>query len=65
MSAQRLHQLDKSSTRFPEQLEKLLYDKEWVDQAQLLPEDELVELTGYLNDVRLISTPNRSHSSPW
>jgi len=62
MLEQRLHQLDKSSTRFPEQLDKLLHDREWVKKVQLLPEDELMEVIGYLDDVRFISTPNRSHS---
>ena len=51
MSAQRLNELDVSSTLFPEQLDKLLHDKEWIDQLRTLPEGELVELTGYLNGV--------------
>jgi len=63
MLAQRLYQLDRSSARFPEQLDKLLHDKEWVEQAQLLPKDELVEMIEHINDVRLVSTPNQSHSS--
>jgi len=64
MLAERLYQLDRSSPQFPEQLNELLHDKEWVRKVQLLPEDELVELIGYLSDVRFISTTNRSHSSP-
>ena len=46
MPAQRLSQLDRSSTRFPEQLDKLLHDKEWVKEVQLLQEDELMEVIG-------------------
>jgi hypothetical protein len=63
MSAQRLYELDRSSTQFPEQLNELLHDKEWVKQLRLLPEGELVELAGHLHDVWLISTPTTSHSS--
>ena len=51
MSAQRLHELDSSSTRFPEQLDELLRDKEWIDQLKTLPEGDVVGLTGHLNDV--------------
>ena len=51
MSAQRLYELDRSSTQFPEQLDELLHDEEWERQLQLLPEDELMELTGHLDDV--------------
>lgn len=54
MSSQRLYELDKSSTRFPEQLNKLLHDREWVGYLQSLPEDELLEAMGYINDVRPI-----------
>jgi len=77
MLAQRLHQLDKYSARFPEQLDELLHNKEWIEQldeilrnrewvgrAQFLRRDELVEVTEHLNDVGLVSTPNKSHSSP-
>jgi len=64
MLAPRLIQLDRTSTQFPEQLDKLLHDKEWVEGVQVLPEDELMEAIGYLDDVRLISTSNRSYSSP-
>jgi len=58
MFAQRLYGLDRSSTQFPEELDKLLHEKEWVEQVQLLPEDELVGVISYLDDVRLISTPD-------
>ncbi|KAF9643100.1 kinase-like protein, partial [Thelephora ganbajun] len=51
MLAQRLYELDRSSTQFPEQLDKLLHDKEWIEDLKLLPEDELVELIGCLNNV--------------
>ncbi|KAF9641912.1 kinase-like protein, partial [Thelephora ganbajun] len=51
MLTQRLYELDRSSTQFPEQLDKLLHDKEWIEDLKLLPEDELVELIGCLNDV--------------
>ena len=51
MSAQHLNELDASSTQFPEQLDKLLCDKEWIDQLKTLPKGELVELTGHLNGV--------------
>ena len=64
MLLQRLYELDRSSARFPEELDKLLHDREWVEQLQLLPEGELVESMGYLNDVRLISTPNRPTHRP-
>ena len=64
MSAQRLYQLDRTSTQFPEQLNKLLHDKEWEQKLQLLPEGELVELTSYLDDVRLISIQTTSRSLP-
>ena len=53
--AQRLHELDRSSARFPEQLNELLHDKEWVEHIRLLPEDELIELIGSLDDVSSIS----------
>ena len=52
--AQYLHQLDRSSARFPEQLDELLHDEGWVEQVQLLPMDELVEVVEYINDVRLV-----------
>jgi len=77
MLAQRLLQLDRSSARFPEQLYELLHDKEWigqldeilqnkewVGQIQLRPRDELVEVVEHMNDVRLVLTPNQTHSSP-
>ena len=54
MASQRLYELDKPSIRFPEQLNELLHDREWVKSLQHLPEDELSEPMGYLNDVRPI-----------
>ena len=64
MLAQRLYDLDRTSTRFPEQLSKLLRDREWTGHIQRLPEVELVELLGYIDEVRLISRRTRSYSSP-
>ena len=63
MSAQRLYELDRSSTQFPEQLNELLHDKEWEEHLELLPEGELAGLTDYLDDVWLFSTPAISRSS--
>jgi len=54
--AQRLRQLDRSSAQFPKQLNELLYDKEWIDRLVHLPEGELIETIGNLDDVRFIST---------
>jgi len=51
MSLQRLHDLDRSSAQFPEQLDKLLHDKEYVDGLLGLPEPELNELVNHLNNV--------------
>ena len=63
MLTQRLYELDKLSTQFPEQLNELLKDKEWVGLLQLLPEAELVELVGYLNNVRFNPIPIKPYSS--
>ena len=63
MSAQRLYELDKTSAQFPKHLDELLHDKEWIEQLESLPVSELVELTGHLHDVGLISSPTMSHSS--
>jgi len=63
MSAQRLYELDRSLAQFPEHLDELFHDREWVEQLKLLPESELVELAGHLHDVWLISLPATSHSS--
>ena len=62
MSVQRLNELDASSTLFPEQLDKLFRDKEWIDQLRTLPEGDLVELTGHLNGVRPTAVPTTSRS---
>ena len=51
MPTRRLYELDRTSTHFPEQLKELLYDKEWERQLGPLPEGELMELTGHLDDV--------------
>ena len=60
----RLHELDRSSTGFPEQLDKLLHDEQWAESLELLPEGKLRELIGYLDNVRSILTPTGSHSLP-
>ena len=64
MFAQRLYELDRSSTYFPEQLDELLQDDEWVGHLQSLPEGELVELIEYLDSVRFIPMPAESCSFP-
>lgn len=51
MLSQRLYELNRSSARFPDQLNQLLQDKRWVEDLQRLPNDELVELIGYLDNV--------------
>lgn len=57
LAQQRLNDLDRSSIGFPEQLDKLLHDKQWEESLKLLPESELGELIGYLNNVGSILTP--------
>ena len=52
---ERLYKLDRSSIQFPEQLNELLQDDKWVEDLESLPEDELVELVDYLDNVRFIS----------
>lgn len=52
MLPQRLEELDRASTRFPGQLNKLLHDKQWVESLKLLPEGEQAELINYLDNVR-------------
>lgn len=52
MLLHRLYALDRSSAQFPDQLYQLLEDKEYVECLQKLPEDELIQLIGYLDDVR-------------
>jgi len=51
MSLQRLYDFDRSSTQFPDQLDKLLHDKEYVGGLLELPEPELVQLVNHLNNV--------------
>ena len=53
----RLYELDRSSPGFPEQLSKLLHDKQWADALRLIPEGELEEQIRLLDNVRLIPTP--------
>ena len=63
MFAQRLYELDRSSPRYPEQLNELLQEEEWVEQLRSLSEDGLVDLIDYLDSVSFISTPIKSCSS--
>ena len=51
MSIRRLLDLDRSSIQFPDQLDQLLHDKEYVGGLQELPESELIRLVDYLNNV--------------
>lgn len=61
MFTQRLDELDRSSAGFPERLNNLLRDGQWVTSLILLPEGELCELINYLNDVMSISNLFESH----
>ena len=61
---QRLGKLDRFSAQFPEQLDQLLHDQEWIATLKLAPDNELVKLISYLDNVRLIPTPIKSHLSP-
>lgn len=59
MSLQRLYGLDRSSTRFSDQLDELLHNEGYISELRGLPEIELVQLVDHLNDVgftTLIST---------
>jgi hypothetical protein len=48
MSLQRLYQLDRS---FAKDLDRLLQDKKYQETLLNLPQNELIELVNYLNDV--------------
>ena len=48
MSLQRLHQLDRS---FPDKLDELLHDMEYIGELLRLPEDALIQIVNYLSDV--------------
>ena len=64
MSPQRLYDLNRSSTQFSYQLDKLLHEKGYVDELQKLPEGELVRLVNYLNIVRYPQCkPDPTHRS--
>ena len=63
MPEQRLGQLDRSSTGFPEQLGELLRDQKWAESLKLLPEEELRELIDYLDNVGSILTLTKSRLS--
>ena len=62
MVVQRFYESDRSSTRFPEQINELLHDNRWVEQLWSLPEDELAKTISYLNDVWVVSSSNASCS---
>lgn len=64
MLARRLDKLDRSSSGFPEQLDRLLHDKQWVKSLELLAEGELGEIIGHLNDVKLNLPPTEPYLSP-
>lgn len=64
MLIRRLHELDRSPTRFPEQLYQLLHDEEWVATLHHPPEGELRELIDYLDNVRSTPTQTKIHLSP-
>lgn len=49
MSLQPLYELDRS---FPDRLDELLHDQKYVEELRGLPEQELLQLVDYLNDVR-------------
>jgi len=51
-AAQRLYDLDRSSTKFPRQLNTLLHEAYYVDDLQKLPKGELIQLINHLNSVR-------------
>ena len=48
MSLQSLYELDRS---FPDRLDKLLHVQKYVEELQGLPDQELLQLVDYLNDV--------------
>lgn len=48
-SLERLYELDKA---FAVQLDRLLHDGRFISQLMGLQEDELIQVVGYLNDVR-------------
>ena len=64
MLIQRLYELNRSSNQFSEQLDQLLHDKEWIPTLKLAPDDELVNLVDYLDNVRSAPTSAESYLSP-
>ena len=52
MTLQDLYDLDRSSSRFPDQLDHFLHHEVNAKYTRNLPEDELVGLVNYLDDVR-------------
>jgi hypothetical protein len=59
MSLRRLYDLDKS---FPDRLDQILHDQEYVDELRGLPDHELSELVDHLNDVCLLLSQRPSSS---
>jgi len=51
MSLRRLYDLDKT---FPDRLDQILQDQEYINELRGLPEDELFQLVDHLNDVCLL-----------
>lgn len=50
---QQLRDLKRSSAEFPDQLIDVLLGEDWMDQTQHLPHDDVKELVGYLDGVRV------------
>ena len=48
MALQRLYESDRS---FSGELDKLLHDEKYLGELLTLPEDQLIQLVNYLNDV--------------
>ena len=64
MSAQPLYDLDRTSAGFPEQLDGLLRNGEWVEQLKLLPKHELRDLVVCLDSVSAFHASTQSRLSP-
>lgn len=50
-----LEKLDKSSPKFPDQLEQLLNNGRWITNLMTAPEDEMGKLIGNLDEVKFVS----------
>ena len=64
MTLQHLYDLDRSSSQFPDQLDHFLHHEENVKYTRNLPEDELVGLVNYLDDVRLFLSIDKASLTP-